>query len=315
MNTLTEEIKLTKKHAKMRNHEVQRAYLEQWLSPIEPRTLWYVDLRPLEKHQAVSVQGEAPASKHGGGYLCKANFAIENYLYVPERPDGRDDSLEDEFAELESEMVNFCRTARNGTVHSRDPMVIKRALVGCMSHCFRDAYGWRRILQKYFGLETNLTSKATDFPPNAHDWLIRNARRSLSLYEKRVSALTWTVHWNIPVSLLTSDRPGWDLATRHDSAMSHILMPLCPNVMLIGQEPSEDSKAGQLRFVRGRDDHANIWHKWNAFVVERARGWVVAASKEQLNELISEFTVEKYAYRVSTEKLVEIDPVSGEKLL
>ncbi len=306
---------MNEKRTKMRNHEVQRAYLEQWLSPNEPRTLWYINLRPLEKHQAVHVQGEAPASKPDGGYRCKANFAIENYLYVPERPDGRDDSLEDEFADLESEMVRFCRSARDGTVHSRNSMAIKNALEGCLSHCFRDAYGWRRTIQEYFGLEANITSQAKDFPPAAHEWLVRNARRSLSLYKKRVSELTWTIHWNIPISLLTSDRPGWDLATRNGSDLSNIFMPLGPNVMLIGQEPSEGYKAGQLRFIKGCEDHAKTWHTWNGFTVERARGWIVAASKQQLDALLSEFTVEKYAHRVSTEKLVKVDLKSGKSFL
>lgn len=300
--------------AKMRNHEVQRAYLEQWLSPIEPRALWYIDLSPLQRNQTVSVRGEKPALRANGGFRCKADFAIEDYLYVPERPDGRDDSLEDEFAELESDMVNLCRAARDGTVHSRDPMVIKRALVGCLSHCFRDAYGWRRILQGLFELAPDVSMNAKDFPPSAHDWLVRNARNSLSLYHKRASALTWIIYWNIPVLLLTSDRPGWDLATRHGSELTQVFMPLGPNVMLIGQEPSEGHKKGELCFVRGSEDHAKTWHKWNSFAVERARGWIVATSEQQLDALLPEFTVEKYEYRVSTEKLVQFDPASGKKL-
>lgn len=310
----TEEITLTANRAKMRNHEVQRAYLEQWLSPIEPRALWYVDLSPLQQQQAVSVQSETPASRPNGSYRCKANFAIEDYLYVPERPDGRDDSLEDEFSELESDMVKFCRAARDGTVHSRAPMVIKRALMGCLSHCFRDAYGWRRILQESIGLAANINTDAKDFPPSAHDWLVRNARRSLLLYEKRASALTWTIYWNIPVSLLTSDRPGWDLATRPGSELTQVLMPLGPHVMLIGKEPSEGCNAGELRFVQGREDHAKTWHKWNVFAVERARGWIVATSEQQLHTLLPEFTVAKYATRVSTEKLVLYNPASGKRL-
>lgn len=305
---------MTANRAKMRNHEVQRAYLEQWLSPSDPRDLWYIDLSPLQRHQAVSVQGETPALRANGGFRCKAEFAIEDYLYVPVRSDGRDDSLENEFADLESHMVNLCRAARDGNVHSSDPKVIKRALLGCLSHCFRDAYGWRRILQGLFGLAADVTMNAKDFPSSAHDWLVRNARRSLVLYNNRASALTWIIHWNIPVPLLTSDRPGWDLATRHGSELTQVFMPLGPNVMLVGQEPSEGYKKGELRFVRGSEDHAKTWHKWNIFAVERARGWIVATSEQQLNALLPEFTVEKYEYRVSTEKLVQVDLASGKKL-
>lgn len=305
---------MTANRAKMRNHEVQRAYLEQWLSPIDSRDLWYIDLRPLQRHQAVSVQGETPALRANGGFRCKAEFAIEDYLYVPWRLDGRDDSLENEFAELESHMVNLCRAARDGHAHSSDPKVIERALVGCLSHCFRDAYGWRRILQGLFGLTADVTMNARDFPSSEHEWLVRNARRSLFLYRKRASELTWTIHWNISVPLLTSDRPCWDSATRAGSELIGILMPLGPDVMLIGQEPSEGYKAGELCFCRGSKAHAKIWHKWNIFAVERARGWIVATSEQQLNALLPEFTVEKYGYRVSTENLVQVDPASGKKL-
>lgn len=84
--------------------------------------------------------------------------------------------------------------------------------------------------------------------------------------------------------------------------------------MLVGQEPSESCKKGELRFVRGNEAHAKTWQMWNTFTVERARGWIVATSKQQLDALLPEFTVEKYEYRVSTETLVKVDPASGKKL-
>lgn len=291
---------MTERPAKMRNHEVQRAYLEQWLSPSAPRALWYIDLRPLQKQQEVSVQRETPESKSNGGYRCNANFAIHDYLYVPEGPEGRDDSLEEDFAELESDMVNLCRAAINGNVHSTKPAVIKRALMGCLSHCFRDAYGWQHITQE--------SSSIT------HDELVSKAKSSLGLYEKRASGLAWSILWNLPVSLLTSDRPAWDLATRRDTEHTEIFMPLGPNVMLMGRKPSGSHKAGELYFCQGRAEHAKFCNQYNTITVNRARGWIVATSEQQLHALLPEFTTEKYERRISTDKQVQFNPATGEKL-
>lgn len=291
---------MTKKTAKMRNHEVQRAYLEQWLSPSDPRSLWYIDLSPLQRQEEVSVQSEASAPKAKGGYRCKAHFAIHDYLYVPEGPDGRDDSLEEDFAKLESDMMNLCRTANNGNVHSEDPAIIRRALMGSLSHCFRDAYGWKRFTQ--------------EFPSITHDELVSNAKISLGRYENRVSNLAWSIVWNLPVSLLISDRPGWDWATRHDSAHTIIFMPLGPNVMLIGMEPRDSCKAGELNFLEAKANQAEFCNKYNTATVERARGWIVATSEQQLEALLPELTVAKYEHRVNSDKLVQFDPKTGKKL-
>lgn len=304
---------MTEKNAKRKNHEVQRAYLEQWLSPVAPKALWYIDLSPLNSKKEAILQSEIANLRPNGKYSSKAKFAIENFLYVPEGPDGRDDSLEDEYAALESEMVNFCRAASNGESHSDKSTQIESAIAGCLSHCFRDAYGWSRLLQHQYGL-TNTPLNAKDFPVHPHQWLVENARRALSIYKKKATAFTWTIHWNIPVSLLTSDRPGWDLATREDSEMTQVVMPLGPNVMLIGQEPSDTYKAGELLFVQGSEVQKETWDKWNTFAVERARRWIVATSKEQLQALLSDLTVEKYGARVATEKFVKFDSVSGKQL-
>lgn len=306
---------MSAKIIKRRNHEVQRSYLEQWLSLDGPKALWYVDLTPLQKHQEISIQKEIANLKQNGSYRCKANFAIEDYLYVPEKKDGRDDSLEDDFAVLEAEMIALCRAAKDGEFHSSKPDAVKKAIIGCLSHCIRDAYGWKRILQTHGANPTDPLMKAKDFPPVAHTWLVENTKRSIYSYEKRASSLTWTIFWNLPVSLLTSDRPGWDFATAHGRGSTEIFMPLGPNVMLMGVEPYGIFKAGELGMIDASHLNASTFDKLNVMTVERARGWIVARSKQQLQDLLPKFTEKEYQYRVSTEKLVMFNPASGKQFL
>ena len=113
---------------KRRNHEVPKGLLKNWLSSRGvDEGFHYVDL---STHDLRFEKGK------------EAKFAITDYLYVPERKEGkRDDALENWFSVDENGLAQFARSAAAGKLQSfKNPKFLNQAIRGCIALGSRNAY-------------------------------------------------------------------------------------------------------------------------------------------------------------------------------
>ena len=285
-----------RKFVKRRNHEVMRAYLEQWQTecPSQTGVLWHWLLRPGEDGV---LAAEAPADDG----RAEADFAVEDYLYVPVDEHGqRDDALEDEFSIYEDKMILLCRSK---SISDLKKVPWRDAILGCLSHGFRDRYGWSAL----YGLgQGNLVEgpiPAKQFESGQHKALVAQARSLLATYRQLIGGFEWSIQIGACTDLLVCDRPCWDLRARSGETHDVVLMPLNPRTLLKG------TRGGAIDTISFRDVSAlkaEHWELWNRMTVERARSWIVGKDRASLAALQPMLTKEMYAQRVSTDQVVSI---------
>lgn len=252
------------------NHEVTRSYLEQWLDlSVVPPSLHWIDLKAVAAGKPACLSHEpAKLDQRKNRYKAPAGFAIHDYAYVPLVDNVRVDDLEDEFAELENQMIRLCRAQTNQDFAAIGRENLKKALMGCVSHAFRDVYTLQMLFSKISG-DSNVAHPMSSLPPGGHEVLLDNLKGLLDAYNRLFRSLDWKVIINLPALLITSERPCFDMSLRKGEQFGMIVFPLSPNSMLIGV------KGGGKFGVADGSKSREICDMWNYMTVERARHWIV----------------------------------------
>lgn len=264
---------------KRRNHEVPKGLLKSWLGREGSKDgLHYVDL---------STGGLC--FEEGG----EASFAITDYIYVPERINGeRDDALEDWFSVDENGLAVLAQRAAAGTLASfTNKKLINQAIRACIALGNRSAYSMFMAIT---------ASGVADGSP--HEFAVANILRSTGQKFKAFSTWDFLVLYNLPVPLLTSERPFLDFTPR---GTDMVVMALGPRSLMIGT-PCDDPTRRQMSMRVGpaKPEHQRIATMHNHMSVEMARQWVVASSRAQLEALAGELTPEKVLRRRQTDRML-----------
>ncbi|WP_454824481.1 hypothetical protein [Paraburkholderia xenovorans] len=293
-----------KNQVKKRNHEVTRAYLQQWMTNETSPGLNWLDLTGLHKAGGTPIASFELARQKRRKMRASADFAVQGFLYVPLLNGKRNDSLEDELAKYESQMMRLCRAKTLQEIEAIGTKPIELGIVGCLTHAARDAYNW---LGLHDGLATRIVMRhgaPAAFKPTVHKQLIRNARLLFDQYRKLVPHWEWTVFCNVSTPLLVSERPCFDMRFRAGQTENFIMMPLSPRSILIGH-PAKDDR-GSIEMIDLKNTKHSLGERMNAMTIERARQWIVGSSGLQLNDILERFTHDEFSKRVSTDSKIGI---------
>lgn len=264
---------------KRRNHEVPKGLLKNWLgSRGTVEGFHYVDLSTQDLR---FEEGR------------EAQFAITEYLYVPERSDGRrDDSLEDWFSVDENGLAQFARSAAAGKLQSfRNQKLLNQAIRGCIALGSRNAYSMYMATQAMHPVNQSV-----------HELSVANVLNSIALKFKMFASWQFTILHDLPAPLLINERPFMEITPLR---LESVAMPLSPRTLMVG---TPNGALGENRmkisWLQAGPEHCNIAAIVNQFTLKMARQWIVANSYEELDALQSELTSERLRERMQTDKLI-----------
>ncbi|WP_143296502.1 hypothetical protein [Acetobacter sp. DsW_54] len=262
---------------KRRNHEVPKGILKNWLgSEADHEGAHYIDL-------------SSGVLKFEKGK--EAAFAITDYLYVPQRPNGeRDDALEDWFSIDENGLALFALSAATGALKSfTDQKMINQAIRACIALGSRSAYGMY--------MATSVMEPTTG---SRHEAAVANVLNSIGHKFKKFSTWEFLVIYDLPAPLLISERPFADFTTRN---VDMVAMPLAPRALLLGMPPDQANRSTMsLRVGPAGPQHHRVVKMYNDASVEMARQWIVGGTRSELEVLQAELTPEKVLARRRTDR-------------
>lgn len=264
---------------KRRNHEVPKGLLKNWLGREGSKQgLHYIDLT------AGGIRFEEGK---------EASFAITDYIYVPERPDGeRDDSLEDWFSIDENGLAVFAHRAAAGTLSSfNNQKLIIQAIRACIALGNRSAYCMFMAL--------TVLESLSGAP---HEAAVANVLRSIGQKFRAFSAWDFTILYDLPVPLLISERPFLDFTPRGHNM---VFMALGPRSLMMGTSSNQLNRPEMMISVaRATFAHERIAKMHNHAAIEMARQWVVAGTRAELEAIQTELTPEKVLKRRKTDRVI-----------
>lgn len=269
---------MSRQTVKRRNHEVPKGLLRNWLAQDGSKQgLHFIDL--------------------SNGKLCfeqgrNANFAITDFLYVPERDNGeRDDALEDWFSVDEDGLAHFARGAENGSLGSLSEKRLNQAIRACIALGHRSAYGmYMRMLA---------LGPITGSP---HVTAVDSVLSSIGHKFQAFRNWDFMVLHDLPVSLLISEQPFMDLTHRETEG---VMIPLGPRSLMLGTPPATANRSEmQIGVQRATPAHRRIAEMHNQFAIEMARQWVVAGTGAELSAIASNLTPEKVMIRRKTDRSI-----------
>lgn len=264
---------------KKRNHQVTRSLLSGWQSKREGKPgIFSYDLI---KQETQFSQGAA------------ASFAIVDYLYAPVQMDGlRNDDLENEFSFDESDLAKFLKKIERGDKEKLSDKLVRKAIKACVSLGFRNTYYVASLM-------AHLEQEGAH-PNDLHRLAIEQVKRTLRLKYAMFETWRFMVVRNLPADLLVNEQPFRDW-TIHKVPAEIVTMVLGPRTMLLGC-PSPYKKF-ELAWAEADQVPINVANH-NGFVIETARHFVAAKSKEQLDAVIPELTSELVKERMEKDRLV-----------
>lgn len=264
---------------KRRNHEVPKGLLKNWLGHQGSKDgLHYVDLKDGSLH-----------FEEGKG----ANFAITDYIYVPERKNGeRDDWLENWFSTDENGLAVFAQHAAHGSLSSfNNEKMIVQAIRACIALGSRSAYGMF-LAMSFLQAQTEAV----------HEAAVANVLRSIGQKFREFSTWDFVVLYDLPISLIVNERPFMDFTFRGFDMVS---MALGPRSLLMG---TPSAKAGRKEMSigvgRAAAEHQRIVNMHNHAAIEMARQWIVAGTRSELEAIEAELTPEKVLKRRQTDRVI-----------
>lgn len=176
------------------------------------------------------------------------------------------------------------------------------AIMGCLTHAWRDAYGWLRLYEGKKLSGPILRETSSGLEANKHISLVRNLDDLLTHYGQLVGQWNWTIFLDVPCDLLVSERPCFDMRLRAGYKDNCIGMPLSPNRMLIGTTATKHPPGAVIIREDAKRLPASTWERWNSFTVERSRQWIVGKDSARLGSILPLLEPAKYNERVKTER-------------
>lgn len=264
--------------AKEDNHEITKGYLKNWLSASSSGAegIWYFDIT---LNKVSFSRGK------------KARFAITPWLYVPElNSGGRDDRLENWFADYETQLCELARFASNGPPRRRlTSKFQERAIKGCITLGHRSSYEISRLSE-------NFRKRNPEWSENeVRIGVLENLYTLLNSQFEQFSEWLFVVNYNLPLTLISSERPfvNFDLRVPSTPIVSMALGPRC---MLTGMPNKNGSSGFKLNWFDA-SSKVEICKLYNKFQIEMARQWVVCSNKEEVEAISHDLTPDKVASR------------------
>jgi hypothetical protein len=205
----------------------------------------------------------------------KASFAICEYLYAPLQEDGtRNDELENEFAFYEDSLARLVQEANGKRSRKLPVRAYKRAIKSCVSLGFRSAY--------YTANAMLLLKQGGKNDTNLHRRAIELMRKTLQAKYEQFENWKFVIVTNLKDDILINEQPFRDWTT-HKNPANFITMALGPRAILIGSP----SPKGRFEVVWDEAGQASVnVSEYNQFTIETTRDFIVAASEDQLDEVI-----------------------------
>lgn len=276
---------------KRRNHEVPRGLLKNWIGLRGPdRGFHYWDLHDFKYKFEKGKQ---------------AQFAITEYLYVPQIKSGeRDDALEDWFSVDENGLAFFARAAQTGQLENNGkPKLLSKAIRACVALGSRSAY-------QFYCVGTQLARhEEVAKTSTVHLAVVQNAWKFSAAKFREFMNWDFLVLYDLPVELLVNERPfsDWSMTT---PPIERVTMPLGPTALLIGYPPANrNRKEAVLEWYRSTDEGRiaeiarRIVEPHNHLIVVTARQWIVSRTEQQLTALASELTEDRLEERLRLDQV------------
>ena len=282
-----------KKKVTKKPHEVTQAFLRFWHTRHEDKLgVWVFDLTRQKIRFSTSF-----------------SFAEENYLYIPLNKGQRDEGVEAWFSSIEGAMIKLIR--RLETESFADPIhgnELQFVLLGLVSLAYRSGYQVKKLRdailsnsewKKHF----EVTSRDEAHLASVEIMLNMIIQQGELFYGGENSVL-----YNISCPLLICESPFFDMTSR---GPLHAVGPITPSAAFM-LDASRAQGGPSLSFAKAEGDNSKFCATLNDFTVMRARKWIVATSKEQLEKILPQLTPEKIAERKAKDKVVFIPPPEGQ---
>ncbi|MEQ1564788.1 MAG: DUF4238 domain-containing protein [Myxococcota bacterium] len=279
--------------AKRNNHEVARSFLRRWRHPVPDTTdkLWALDVR------TSTIEERS----------LEATFAIGRFIYVPRVNGKRDDRMEDWFGEAEQALSEFLERVDGGRLDQIDPKQHTRIVFALAGLAVRSEYEVRR-LQAAVAEREDLRSGmalATDDEDSIHLAVVDNLINHVTMIAESLAGRTLQVALDCDDEPLVCDRPAV-----YSPKLATLLVPLGPRSFCVIDGRAQLGPAAMTFPGRGRT--AELVQQLNRWTVERARRWVVAATRPQLETIRQAYTPELLARREAADAIT-VTPVSEEE--
>lgn len=275
-----------------KTHEVTQALLRFWQSKHDGRDgFWVFDI---ERQILRFASGQQALS-----------FAAENYLYIPKIEGKRQEDAEKWLADIEAAMISLIRRIETQDflkgVHGRDLLKTLEALV---SLAYRSGYQIKTLiaemlkdefLKEHFGVSTE---------DDAHIAVVENMVNVISLQAEKYFAGTNQVLFDLSLPLLVCESPFFDMDMRGQGTA---IGPITPNAAFL-LDGNNQQDVPNLSFHQATGDSSGLSTSINSFTIKRARKWIVATTKNQLESIIGELNPEKIAERIEKDRLVFLSP-------
>ena len=272
---------------KKKNHEVSKLYLKRWA---KDGKIWLFDI------ETQKIEDRS----------TKATFAIDDYLYVPEINGKRDDTVEDWFGEAENELALYLQRLDRRDFST--PMTIKHytqivyALVGLG---YRSGHELR-LIEERLQTDPDLRDQmgVTD-DSNTHLIAVENLINVVTRQAEQYLQMGISVIYGTEYPLITCERPGFDGAAKGENSF-HI--PLGPNELAMFDGRFQ---IGSINHTENRCTE-NFIAMANHMTIERARKWVVANGREELEKIAHMLSKDKVDKRKAKDRLI-FTPLSEEE--
>lgn len=287
-----------KNKPKRNNHEVGRSFLGPWKDPGLPNNgIWLLDLE---------TQKIESRSKD-------ATFAVHSYLYVPSVNGQRDDRAEDWLAGAEHALAQFIqRIAKKDFATPISAANYAKVLLGLFSLSYRSGFEIKELERQLREDESLRNQMGVATEEDIHRTVVENMINVITLQVEQFIGGGAQVLFNCKAPILICDRPGFDMDVR---SIPFAVVPLGPNAMIMIEKPGEGRLPLGISWIE-HDGNTRLIEMLNDFTIKRARSWVVASTKEQLERIRSEFTADKIKERAEkdTIKFTSLDGPTKNRL-
>ncbi|MBY0517603.1 MAG: DUF4238 domain-containing protein [Bacteriovoracaceae bacterium] len=283
---------------KRKNHEVGKSFLGAWKNA--NKKLWIFDI----KRQALEERS------------VEAGFAIQDFLYVPHIGDKRDDSTEEWFSDAENYLALLLqRIERKDFSRPISQLELFKVLMGLVGLSYRSSYDLHKvmnILNNNSEIQQSLGQNFAD-EKGRHIFAVENMINQITNQAKMFSLGSLSIIYGIKgKSFLICDRPGMDLTS---SGMGINFIPVGPWAYAAMEALGENKNPLGLNFMESGSE-VSIVDSINAFTIDRARNWIVAYTKEELEQIRNQITLEKVKERTEKDSftyqpLTEEERVAG----
>lgn len=264
---------------KRKNHEVGRSFLGAWKNT--NKKLWVFDI----KRQALEERS------------ADAGFAIQDFLYVPHVGDERDDSTEEWFSDAENYLALLLqRIERKDFSRPISQLELFKVLMGLVGLSYRSSYDLQKvmkILNENSEIQQRLGLNYAN-EKDRHIFAVENMINQITNQAKVFSLGSLSIIYEIKgKNFLICDRPGMDLTS---SGMGLNFIPVGPWAYAAMEALGENKNPPGLNFLESGPE-VSIVDSINAFTIDRARNWIVAHTKEELEQIRNQITLEKVKER------------------